>query len=241
MASVLLKLKNYRKSLVGIANFIMIKNLSPAHPILIVDDDPSSLFNLETLLHCLALDNIVSCLDSRDVTKVLAQQPAAVVILDLMMPHLPGEELLKTLVRDYPRIPVIVVTGREDIATAVRCIKQGAFDYIVKPIEQGRLLASVKHALLIQELRDENEELKKRYQKLNRPNGTPHHHNGHNGSINTNSDIRFPDTLPTLKKFNELLVKEALYRAAGNQSLAGQMLGVSQQAVSKRIKSFDNA
>ena len=216
----------------------MAKNLSPTHPILIVDDDPSSLFNLETLLHCLALDNIISCLDGRNVIKTLSQQPASIIILDLVMPHISGEKLLQTLVKNYPRIPVIVVTSTEDIATAVRCIRQGAFDYIVKPIEQGRLLTSVKHALLIQELRDENQTLKQRFEKLN---DTPHYHNGHNGSAHFNSSIRFPDPLPTLKQFNELLVREALQRAAGNQSLAGKMLGVSQQAVSKRIKSFDNA
>jgi DNA-binding NtrC family response regulator len=48
--------------------------------------------------------------------------------------------------------------------------------------------------------------------------------------------IVFPSTLPTLKQANELLMREALRRAKGNQSLAGRMLGISQQAVSKRLR-----
>ena len=65
------------------------------------------------------------------------------MLLDLWMPHVSGEELLQKITADYPDVPVIVVTGADDVETAVRCMRQGAFDYIVKPVEKSRLVSSV--------------------------------------------------------------------------------------------------
>jgi DNA-binding NtrC family response regulator len=58
-------------------------------------------------------------------------------------------------------MPVIVVTGLDEVATAVRCMKMGAFDYIVKPVDQDRFITSIKRALDFRELRHENLSLKK--------------------------------------------------------------------------------
>jgi DNA-binding NtrC family response regulator len=76
------------------------------------------------------------------------------------MPHISGEELLPMITADYPEIPVVVVTGSNDIDTAVKCMQNGAFDYILKPVEKSRLIGGVKRAVELRELQRENQLLK---------------------------------------------------------------------------------
>jgi DNA-binding NtrC family response regulator len=80
----------------------------------------------------------------------------------LRMPYISGEELLPVISGDYPEIPVIVVTGANDVETAVKCMQLGAFDYIVKPVEKSRLIGAVRRAAEIRELQRENQSLKTR-------------------------------------------------------------------------------
>jgi DNA-binding NtrC family response regulator len=104
--------------------------------------------------------NTITCQDSRKVMTILAGKPIDVMLLDLNMPHIDGEDLLAMVHKDYPDIPVIIVTGAVDVDTAVRCIKTGAYDYVVKPVEEDRLITAVSHAISYQELRRENQALK---------------------------------------------------------------------------------
>ena len=76
----------------------------------------------------------------------LDDHPVSMIVLDLMMPHVSGLDLLPVLTRDFPHIPVIVMTSSDDIETAVSCIKAGAADYITKPMDIERLLLSVEKA-----------------------------------------------------------------------------------------------
>ena len=79
-----------------------------------------------------------------------------IILLDLRMPGMSGEEVLSVVSEKYPEIPVIIITAVNDVETAVRCMKAGAFDYIVKPVDQTRLMTTVKRALEFRELRREN-------------------------------------------------------------------------------------
>ncbi len=143
----------------------------PSLPVIIVDDEPQALTSYDIALRYGGIDNIISCQDSRKVLPLLSEQEAEVVILDLLMPHVSGEELLKDVSRDFPQIPVIVVTGVDDVETAVRCMKIGAFDYLVKPIDNDRLMTTVGRAVAFQELERENKSLKQRLlsKKLKHP------------------------------------------------------------------------
>lgn len=116
-------------------------------PILIVDDEPQILVAVETTLRMAGMDNIIAISDSRDVIRQMERTIPCLMILDLNMPHINGGRLLKIVRKTYPRIPVIVLTGDVDVATAVKCMKIGAMDYVVKPVEEDRLLAAVKQAL----------------------------------------------------------------------------------------------
>ncbi len=145
--------------------------LFPANPILMIDDETHLLYSFELNLRDAGVNNTISCSDSRDVMHILADQAIDIILLDLSLPYIPGSELLEKIRAEYPEIPIIIITGNNEIETAVECMKQGAFDYLLKPIERSRLVGSVKRAIEIKELREENKQLKQQIfdPKLNCP------------------------------------------------------------------------
>lgn len=136
------------------------KDMYPAAPVLVVDDDNFMLHTYEIQLAAEGITNVLLCEDSREVIPRLSQGAVETIILDLMMPNMSGEELLEKIARDFPDIPVIIVTGVDDTDTVVRCMQSGAFDFITKPIERNRLITSLKRTLRIKELERENNSLK---------------------------------------------------------------------------------
>jgi DNA-binding NtrC family response regulator len=129
-------------------------------PILLLDDDPVILELSTTALQSEGINNVVTLDDSRKLIPYLEKNLVSVIILDLMMPHITGLELIPLLYRSYPQIPLIVMTSSEEIETAVSCIRAGAFDYLTKPMETGRLITSVEKALRLNALSKENTSLK---------------------------------------------------------------------------------
>jgi DNA-binding NtrC family response regulator len=132
----------------------------PRLPVMLVDDEVQALDSFELALRSGNVNNLLRCQDSRDVMPLLAEQDIEVMLLDLRMPHLSGEELLPQITSDFPHVPIIVITGADDVETAVKCMRAGAFDYIVKPVERSRLVASVKTALELRELQRQNQLLR---------------------------------------------------------------------------------
>lgn len=150
----------------------MTPSLHPAEPILLVDDEPSWLNSLSLNLEYFGKYNhLLTCQESRDVIGLLRWQKVSLILLDLMMPHLSGEDLLIQLGQEHPEIPVIVLSGLNQLETAVRCMKMGAFDYYVKTAEPDRLLTGIARALEMTALHRENRELSQRllHQELRRP------------------------------------------------------------------------
>jgi two-component system nitrogen regulation response regulator GlnG len=135
-------------------------SLYPSLPVLMVDDEAQALDSFETALLLASINNIIRCQDSRDVMQLLSTKEIEVMLLDLSMPHISGEELLSLVTKDFPEIPVIIITGSNDVETAVACMKSGAFDYMVKPVEKSRLISGVKRAIELRELQSENRLLK---------------------------------------------------------------------------------
>lgn len=126
---------------------MMNRQLTMDRPILIVDDEPEILLAVDTALQMAGYNNIITISDSRDVIRQMERQIPCLMILDLNMPHINGSRLLKIVRKTYPKLPVIILTGDIDVDMAVKCMKIGAMDYVVKPVEEERLLASVKQAL----------------------------------------------------------------------------------------------
>lgn len=114
--------------------------------IYIIDDEPEILMAVETCLRMAGMSDIITIEDSREVLERTQKDLPSLFILDLNMPHINGERLLEMLADQHPHVPVIILTGTIDVDTAVRCMKTGAMDYVVKPVEEERLLAAVQNA-----------------------------------------------------------------------------------------------
>jgi DNA-binding NtrC family response regulator len=135
----------------------MIERSYPAFGVLLVDDEPNWLDSLSlTLERSAGITNIVLCTDSRTVSDVLSRGEIGLVLLDLTMPHVSGQELLRQIAEQHPEIVVIVLSGMNDLTTAVGCMKAGGFDYFVKTEEEDRIVTGVLRAIRLIELRLEN-------------------------------------------------------------------------------------
>lgn len=128
----------------------------PASPILLVDDDALVLESLAVTLVNKGINNLIKIVDGREVLPMLSEREAELVVLDLGMPTLSGEELLGRLSQEQPDLPIIVITGRDDLRSAVECMRNGATDYLVKPIERSLFVSTVEQAIHLRELQREN-------------------------------------------------------------------------------------
>ena len=78
------------------------------------------------------------------------------------MPYVSGKDMLPWIRETYPDLPVVVITGVNEIEIAVECMRLGVFDYLVKPVEKSKLVATVERAMEIRRLRNENTSLRSR-------------------------------------------------------------------------------
>ncbi len=138
--------------------------LYPDFGVLLVDDEAPWLRTLSmTLEGPGGITNLDTCQDSRQVMDRLAARDFGLVLLDLTMPNLSGETLLEKIVEEHPGTAVIVVSGLNQVDTAVRCMRNGAFDYFVKGVDDDRLLDGVRRALRLVQLERENREMSRRF------------------------------------------------------------------------------
>jgi DNA-binding NtrC family response regulator len=141
----------------------MPETLYPTFEILLVDDEPAWLLSLSiTLERCAGITNITTCEESRDVMGILGSRDVGIVLLDLTMPSLSGEELLAGIAEEHPGVIVIIISGMNQLETAVSCMQAGAFDYFVKTAEEDRIVSGVLRAVRMLELQRENREMSKR-------------------------------------------------------------------------------
>lgn len=120
---------------------------NPSSPVVIVDDEKQFLLSASVMLRAAGIEPVEGISDSRRLLPYLGGSDAAVIVLDLLMPHQSGTELLPRILEARPQVPVIVITGLMDVDAAVACMKSGAFDFLTKPVEPGRFLSSVRRAL----------------------------------------------------------------------------------------------
>ncbi len=131
--------------------------------ILIVDDDDVIVELYSSILEAAGWANRLLCNDSREVMELLRENDVSAILLDLYMPNISGQELLDQIVREFPEIPVIILTLEDKIDVAVECMKVGAFDFMTKPIDENRLANSISHAVRVRELQDEVHVLSRRH------------------------------------------------------------------------------
>ena len=133
--------------------------------ILVADDEKNI---REGLREALALDGyeVATAADGREALDAVTRGDVDLLITDLKMPRLSGEELLKSVAAQFPTMPVIILTGHGTIESAVQAMHDGAYDFLTKPVNLDRLSLLVKRALASRELAVQNramqEELERR-------------------------------------------------------------------------------
>jgi DNA-binding NtrC family response regulator len=117
-----------------------------AHRILVVDDDEATRKGLKALLANAGYE-VQEAADGQEGVEKAATFLPAVVITDMLMPRLDGLGLLAALQKELPFVTVIILTGHGTIETAVAALKQGAYDYLTKPVDVPRLRILIEKAL----------------------------------------------------------------------------------------------
>ncbi len=129
--------------------------------LLLVDDDVAHRTMLKAHLAGEGYQ-IVEADDGDIGVHLVKQREVDLVLLDLKMKRMGGMEALAEIAKLKPQLPVIIITAFSSVENAVAAIKEGAFDYVTKPIDSEALLLTVKRALAYKYLQQENAELKQR-------------------------------------------------------------------------------
>ena len=129
--------------------------------VLIIDDEIDISESISAILQdeglkCTTVSNSIDAIDS--INKVAYE----LIILDVWLNEedYDGIKLLKLIKKDYPKIPVIIISGHGNIDMAVEAIKEGAYEFVEKPFKSERLILSVSRALEVKLMKEENKELK---------------------------------------------------------------------------------
>lgn len=114
---------------------------------LLVVDDEFSIRNVLNTLLVAGGHEVVAATDGTDALKILRQTRIDLVLSDIVMEPMSGMELLRKVRIEFPRLPVILLTGCSSLNTASEALSLGVFDYLMKPINIAELQEVVKHAL----------------------------------------------------------------------------------------------
>jgi DNA-binding NtrC family response regulator len=114
--------------------------------VLIVEDDAPARRGMADLLSLWGYD-VATAGDGAEALERAAEDLPAVVVSDLVMPGMDGLALLSALRADHPDVPVIMLTGQGSIESAVQAMKEGAYDYLTKPLDPARLQVLLERAL----------------------------------------------------------------------------------------------
>jgi DNA-binding NtrC family response regulator len=114
--------------------------------ILIVDDEQVFLNSARRLLKWRGIRNVDICDNGREAIRQIREKDFDIVLLDLLMPDIDGLQVLESTKPYRPHTEFIILTAVDDIPTTVKAIRMGAYDYLVKPVDNDFLLLTIKRA-----------------------------------------------------------------------------------------------
>ncbi|MFC1896186.1 sigma-54-dependent transcriptional regulator, partial [Thermodesulfobacteriota bacterium] len=129
--------------------------------ILIVDDEKPILQSLGGILEDEGFE-VLTASNGYEALKRLEKEGPELVLLDIWMPGMDGIETLGEIKKEYPFLPVIMITGHGTIETAVSATKLGAYDFIEKPLSVEKVILTINNALNFRRLEEENRYLRKK-------------------------------------------------------------------------------
>ena len=125
-------------------------------PDILLVEDKESLRRVLRLTLEQARYNVVEAADAREAAAEIARRPFSLVLTDLRMPHGSGLDVLRAARAADADVPVVVMTAYGSIDEAVQAMKEGAHDFLQKPVDSNHLLLLVERALEQARLRTEN-------------------------------------------------------------------------------------
>ena len=121
------------------------------YKVLVVDDEINITKTIKEVLEDYGF-SVITLNEGSNTLGILNVEDVDLVLLDLLMPSVNGIEILKEIRKQFPMLPVVMISGHGTISSTVECIKLGAFDFIEKPISIDKLVSTVKNALKFREL-----------------------------------------------------------------------------------------
>jgi DNA-binding NtrC family response regulator len=113
--------------------------------VLLVDDEVEFLDPVVKRLRHRKLD-VRTASSGEEAVRLMAQDPADVVVLDVKMPGMGGIEVLRKIKSRHPLVEVIMLTGHASVESAIEGMEMGAFDYLMKPVELEELIYKIQDA-----------------------------------------------------------------------------------------------
>ncbi|HEV7281785.1 MAG TPA: HD domain-containing phosphohydrolase [Pirellulaceae bacterium] len=128
-----------------------------AAKIAIIDDEPTNVKVVSRLLQMEGYSDFVTTCDARDALGLVRSEEPDIILLDLMMPHLSGLEILRTLRRHQGTrlTPIVILTASTDHETRIEALRGGANDFLNKPIDPSELAPRVGNLLALKKHQDQ--------------------------------------------------------------------------------------
>jgi DNA-binding NtrC family response regulator len=127
--------------------------------ILIAAADPVLKNHLRLLLEGHGYRQLLQCGGAEDIPVNLVKERFDLVLVDIQLPRAASKDLMHVIHKKCPDIPVIIITVKENVDAAVECMKASAFDFLLKPVSESRLLSTIQHAVTIRELQSRVDQL----------------------------------------------------------------------------------
>lgn len=138
--------------------------------ILVADDEKNIRNGLQIALEDEGYSVLLAS-DGKEAWNLVTAHAIDLLITDLRMPGMSGQELLKRVSSSYPMMPVVILTGHGTIEAAVEAMRNGAVDFLTKPLNLDRLFILIKRAFSNLDLRDQNAALRRELAELKRQSG----------------------------------------------------------------------
>ncbi|NCD04954.1 MAG: sigma-54-dependent Fis family transcriptional regulator [Spirochaetia bacterium] len=166
--------------------------------------------------------NVLTAENGKVAWSLINKNDVDLVITDLRMDEMNGQELLKKVVSTYPNIPVVILTGHGTIETAVNAMRDGAVDFFTKPLDLDRLLLLVKKSLKHKDLIDENIKIKEELAALKASNN-------YGKMIGNSSQIR-----KLLETINQVAPTKASVLVTGESGVGKELVADAIHQISNR-------
>ncbi len=140
--------------------------LAPDESIVLVDDSQEILLIFESLLTSEGF-TVFTASNAKELYKILERESVALILLDIGLPDRDGTEILKDIIPHHQDLSIIMLTGTTDLKVALNCLRQGADDYLTKPVKMEEFSLAIRRTLQKRRLTLDNRNYQKQLELSN--------------------------------------------------------------------------